>query len=214
MDLFTDFAGQLEQYLDGLVPERHPEMQKMERRAQEDNFPIVGAASGQFCYMLARLIGARNVFEMGSGYGYSTAWFARAVVENGGGKVHHVVWSDELSQRARQHLSALGFDGVVEYRVSEAVTALRETPGPFDLIFNDIDKEAYPQSLAIINEKLRPGGVLIVDNLLWHGQIFNQNDKAADTEAIREFTRMITTSPDWIASLVPIRDGLMVAMKR
>ena len=205
---------QMEAYLDGLVPARVAEMQAMESYAHQTNFPIVGPASGQFCYLIARLIGARRIFEMGSGYGYSTAWFSRAVTENGGGTVYHVVRDDALSQRARQHLGALGFDGVVQYRVAEAVQTLRETDGPFDLIFNDIDKQAYPDSLPVIAEKLRPGGVLIVDNLLWHGQILDQNDHERSTEAIRKFTQLITTSPDWITSLVPIRDGLMVARKR
>lgn len=204
---------ELEAYLNSIVPARAPEVQAMEAIADKTDFPIVGPASGQFCYMIARMIGARKVFELGSGYGYSTAWFARAVRENGGGQVYHVVWSDELSQQARQHLGALGFDGTVQYRVAEAVQTLRETEGPFDLIFNDIDKHAYPESLPVIYEKLRPGGVLIVDNLLWHGQIMDSGDRQRDTQAIREFTRLITTSPQWIASLVPIRDGLMVAYK-
>ena len=205
--------AQLGSYLDGLVPQRPAEMQRMEQYAQQTGFPIVGPASGQFCYMLARMIQARQVFELGSGYGYSTAWFARAVQENGGGDVYHVVWNDDLSQRARQHLEKLGYGALIHYRVSEAVQALRETEGPFDLIFNDIDKHAYPESLPVISEKLRPGGVLIVDNLLWHGAVLN-GDHSRDTEAIREFTQIITTSPDWIASLVPIRDGLMVAYKK
>ncbi|RPJ52042.1 MAG: O-methyltransferase [Chloroflexi bacterium] len=205
---------QLEEYLNGLVPARPAEMQAMERYARETNFPIVGPASGAFCYLIARMVGARRVFELGSGYGYSTAWFARAVVENGGGTVHHVVWNEELSQRARQHLAKLGYNGTVQYRVSEAVQALKETEGPFDLIFNDIDKHAYPSSLPVIYEKLRPGGVLIVDNLLWHGQVMDPDDHQRDTEAIREFTRLITTSPEWVTSLVPIRDGLMVGYKK
>ncbi len=205
---------QLETYLDSLVPARPAEMQAMERYAHETNFPIVGPASGEFCYMIARMIGARRVFELGSGYGYSTAWFARAVKENGGGVVHHVVWDENLSRQARQHLAKLGYDGIVRFRVSEAVQALRETEGPFDLIFNDIDKQGYPDSLPVIYKKLRPGGVLIVDNLLWHGQVMDSNDHQRSTEAIREFTRRISTSPDWITSLVPIRDGLMVGYKK
>lgn len=219
--------SQLEAYLNSLVPERPAEMQRMEQYAQQVNFPIVGPASGQFCYLIARLINARRVFEMGSGYGYSTAWFARAVQENGvqengapdgqsnrKGEVYHVVWKEELSQRARQHLQSLGLGDLIQYRVAEAVQTLQETDGPFDIIFNDIDKNGYPRSLPIIEEKLRPGGVLIVDNLIWHGQILDPSDHEPDTESIREFTRLITTSPRWITSLVPIRDGLMVAMKK
>lgn len=203
----------LHQYLDGLVPPRPPELEAMEAWAREHRFPIVGPAAGQFCYLVARLIGARAVFELGSGYGYSTAWFARAVKENGGGVVHHVVWDEELSRRARRHLAALGVGDVVRYVVGEAVQALRETPGPFDLIFNDIEKQDYPASLPVIEAKLRPGGVLIADNLLFHGRIFDTADRSASVEGIRAFTRMVTAAPGWVATVVPIRDGLLVAQK-
>src|SRR5439155_12201731 len=107
---------ELNEYLEGLVPARPAEMQAMEAYAREHKFPIIGPASGYLCYLIARLTGARRIFELGSVYGYSTAWFARAVQENlalsgvEGGVVHHVVWSEELSQKARGHLSKLGYD--------------------------------------------------------------------------------------------------------
>jgi caffeoyl-CoA O-methyltransferase len=205
---------QLRDYVDRLVPPRPAEMQVMEEYARETGFPIIGTASGYLCYQLARMIGATRIFELGSGYGYSTAWFARAVQEQGGGVVHHVVWDEELSQKARGHLGALGYGDIVQYHVAEAVETLRGTPGPFDLIFNDIDKHGYPASLPVIAEKLRPGGVLIIDNMLWHGAIFDDSDQSPATVGVKEFTRLITTDPGWIASLVPIRDGVIVAYKR
>lgn len=189
-------------------------MQAMEAYARKIDFPIIGSSSGYLCYQVARMIGARRVFELGSGYGYSTAWFARAVSENGGGEVFHVVWDEELSKQARQHLAVLGYTDMIRYHVAEAVHTLRETPGPFDLIFNDINKEDYAASLPVINEKLRRGGVLVVDNMLWHGQIFEAGDKSPATESVRKLTELLTHSPDWIVSLVPVRDGVMVAYKK
>jgi predicted O-methyltransferase YrrM len=186
----------------------------MEAYARDIGFPIIGPASGYLCYLIARMIGARHVFEMGSGYGYSTAWFARAVQENGGGAVYHVVWNEELSQKAREHLRALGFESVVQYHVTEAVQLLGEIPGPFDLIFNDVDKQAYPDSLPVIADRLRPGGVLIVDNMFWGGRVFDESDASSSTQGVRELTRLITADPAWSASIVPIRDGLLVAYKK
>ncbi len=206
-------APQLSQYLQTLIPTRPPEMQAMEAYARDARFPIVGPVAGHLCYQLARMIGARRIFEMGSGFGYSTAWFARAVKENGGGTVFHVVWDDALSRRAKVHLSALGFEGIVEYRVGEAVAELRRTEGLFDLIFNDIDKEGYPASLPVIAEKLRPGGLLVVDNMLWHGRIFAARDRSPQTHGVRELTRLIASDPRWISSIIPVRDGLLVAWR-
>ena len=200
-------------YLDGLVPSRPQELQDMESYAVRHEFPIVGPACAHVCYQIARMIGARRIFELGSGYGYSTAFFAKAVQENGGGDVHHVVWDEDLSKKARGHLAALGVDDVVRYHVAEAIATLKETPGPFDLIFDDISKKDYPASLPEIARKLRPGGVLIVDNMLWSRRVMDASDRSDDTEGVREMTRLLSQS-DWISSVVPIRDGLLLALKR
>ena len=205
---------QVQEYLASLVPPREPELQKMEETAAKNDFPIIGPACGYYCYQLARMINAKSVFELGSGYGYSTAWFAKAVRENGGGVVHHTVWDDELSKQAQAHLSALGNADVVQFHNAEAVETLRQTEGPFDIIFNDIDKEGYPGSLPVIKEKLRHGGILIIDNMLWHGQTLDPNDHEKTTEAIRRFTRDVTSDLDWIVSLIPARDGMIVAYKK
>ena len=94
---------------------------------------------------------------------------------------------------------------------SVEVATLRETPGEFDLIFNDIEKEDYPAALATIETKLRPGGLLLADNLLWSGRIFDAADRSAATEGIRRFTNLLLENPRWTASVIPIRDGLLVA---
>lgn len=200
-------------YLERMQPERSPELQRMEAWAREHNFPILDPVSAQFCYQVTRLCGARRVFEMGSGYGYSTAWFARAVQENGGGEVHHTVLDAQLSARARHSLDALGYGELMRYHVQDALDALAETEGQFDLIFNDIDKQQYPGSLALTAEKLRPGGVLLVDNLLWYGRIFSALDHDPATQSIRSFTLQVMRDPAWNASIVPVGDGLLLALR-
>jgi caffeoyl-CoA O-methyltransferase len=206
-------SDDLRAYLDDLVPERPAELQRMEAYARAHSFPIIGPAAGQCCYVLTRLVRASRVFELGSGYGYSTAWFARAVAENGGGEVHHVVWDAALSARAREHLAALGYDDIVRYHVAEAVGVLRGATGLFDVIFMDIDKAGYPAALSAIAERLRPGGLLVVDNALWSGRVFDPADAATDTAAIREATQILMTDTTWATTLVPIRDGLLVAVR-
>jgi len=211
-NLLTYEAAQ--DYLTTLVPQREKEMQDMEDYAEKNKFPIIGPACGYYCYQLARMIKAQSVFELGSGYGYSTAWFAKAVAENGGGVVHHTVWDEKLSSMAQTHLAALGREKLVQYHVGEAVETLRNTKGPFDIIFNDIDKTGYPASLPVIKERLRSGGILIIDNMLWSGRIFDNADQSDATKGVREFTKQITTDPAWIVSLAPMRDGMIVAYKQ
>ena len=207
-------APRLAAYLDELVPPRPARLAELEVEARRTDFPIIGPATGQLCYLLARLSGARRVFELGSGFGYSTAWFARAVKENGGGTVHHVVWDADLSRRARENLSALGLADVVQFHVGEAVAALEGVNGSFDLVFNDIDKQDYPKALDVIVTKLKPGGLLLADNLLWGGRIFNKRDLSRATRGIREFTRRVQADPRWTSTVIPIRDGLLVAHRR
>jgi predicted O-methyltransferase YrrM len=204
-------APEVSQLLEKLVPDRPDVMLQMEQRARDTAFPIIGPAAGHFCYLVARILQAKRVFELGSGYGYSTAWFARAVRENGGGAVWHTVWDQALSHDARRYLDALGYSDLIHFELGESVERLRLTDGPFDLIFNDIDKAGYPASLDVIETKLRPGGVLIVDNALWSGRVFQEADRSANTEGVREITRRLTTDPKWTATIVPIRDGLLFA---
>ncbi len=184
--------AKVQEYLIKLVPPREPEMVAMERIAARTRFPIIGPAAGYYCYQVARQIGARSVFELGSGYGYSTAWFAKAVQENGGGEVHHTVWDEKLSQRAREHLARMGFDGTIRFHVAEAVATLRKQARLFDLIFCDIEKKDYPAALPVIKQKLRLGGVLIIDNMLWGGRVLSSQDRTADTQGVRKFTTAIT----------------------
>lgn len=201
-------------YLQDLARHGDPVLARMEERAHQNRFPIIGPIAGRFCYQVARMLKARRVFELGSGYGYSTLWFAKAVAENGGGEVFHNVWDEGLSRDARAYIVEAGLDHLVRYRVSEAVQALREAEGPFDIIFNDIDKEGYPASLPVIKEKLRPGGALIIDNMLWHGRLFDPADRDPSTQGVHEATRRIYADPDFCASLLPLRDGLILALRR
>jgi caffeoyl-CoA O-methyltransferase len=210
MDLF---APQLTDYLNELARHGDPVLERLEKQAAESRFPIIGPPAGQFCYLVARLIRARRIFELGSGFGYSTLWFAKAVRDNGGGEVHHTVWDDELSRQARANVEAAGLTEIVRFQVREAVAALRQAEGQFDIIFNDIDKHGYPDSIPVIKRFLRPGGVLIIDNMLWHGRAWDTSDTDPSTEGVRKVTQMIRDDPEFISSLVPIRDGMITAMR-
>ena len=211
----------IKEYQNSLLPKRDPVFLEMEQYARDNDFPIIELAVGQLCYQISTMIDAKYIFEMGSGYGYSTAWFARAlkeryeIVPDTPGIVYHVVWDEALSKMAQDFLQRLGYQEHVEYQVGEAVEALEEfKEESLDLIFCDIDKEAYPDALPVIKEKLRPGGVLLIDNMLWYGRILDKRDTTASTEGVREFTRLITTDPDWIVSLLPVGDGVIMAVKK
>lgn len=205
----TAFAS----YLENLIPPRSPVIQEMEAYARGNRFPIVGPAVGQLFYVLTRLSGARRVFELGSGYGYSTSWFAMGVRDNGGGEVYHVVWDEGLSRAARGYLERIGLGPVMRFYVSEAVTALRNTDGRFDIIFSDIEKEGYPASLPVIKEHLNAGGLLLADNMFWRGKVVDPRATDAATEGVRSFTRAVFADRDFTSTIIPLRDGVLLARR-
>jgi caffeoyl-CoA O-methyltransferase len=214
-DLYQDIhQPALAAYLEGLIPPRPPVLQEMEAYAQRTRFPIVGPAVGQLFYLLTRLGRARRVFELGSGYGYSTAWFAMGVRDNGGGEVFHVVWDEDLSRSAREYLRRMGLAELVRFRVSEAVEELRRTDGQFDVVFSDIEKEGYPASLPVIKRHLAPGGLMLADNMFWRGRVLDPSCTDAETRGVREFTRDVFADPEFVSTIVPLRDGVLVARKR
>jgi len=207
------YHPQLPNYLESLVPPRPAILQAMEAHAKATDFPIVGPVVGQFFYLITRLTGATRVFELGSGFGYSTAWFALAVRENGGGEVHHVVWDENLSKQAQEFLRGLDLLDIVRFHVGEAVQTLQQVGGEYDIIFCDIDKDGYPASWEVVKRHLRVGGVALYDNMLWSGRIWDDSDASAATQGIRELTRLISEDSDFTFSLLPLRDGVAMAMR-
>lgn len=207
------YHPQLPEYLEALVPQRPPILQAMEAHAKAINFPMIGPVIGQFFYLITRLMGATRVFELGSGFGYSTAWFALAVRENGGGEVHHVVWDENLSKQAQEYLRQMDLLDIVRFHVGEAVQTLQQVGGEYDIIFCDIDKDGYPASWQVVKQHLRVGGVALYDNMLWSGRIWDDSDASAATQGIRELTRLIQQDSDFLFSLLPLRDGVAMGVK-
>jgi len=203
----------LTEYLESLVARPHPLLLEMEQRAAETNFPIVGPVVGHLFYWLTRLTGARRVFELGSGFGYSTAWFALAVRENGGGIVHHTVWDADLSRQAQAYLARLELNDLMRYHVGEAVETLQRVGGEYDIIFCDIDKIGYPQSLPVVKRHQRTGGLALYDNALWGGRVWGIHETTESTEAIRALTQQMGRDPDLQTVLLPARDGVLAAIK-
>ncbi|MGH9449757.1 MAG: O-methyltransferase [Terriglobia bacterium] len=202
----------VEKYLNGLLPARDAVLRDMERYAEKFDVPIVGPACGRVLFQLARSIGAKRVFELGSAIGYSTLWLARAVGTKG-----TVFYTDSDSLNARRAEAYLRRAGVldrVRILTGDALKLLKSTEGQFDFIFNDVNKVQYPEVLRMAGPRLRAGGILVTDNVLWSGRVAKpagKNDAA--TKAIQEFNRKLYRSKNFFTTVVPLRDGLAVAVK-
>ncbi|MCP4550137.1 MAG: O-methyltransferase [bacterium] len=190
-----------------------PLLAEMHELAAERRFPIVGPEVGRFLFQLVRMMNAGRIFEMGSGFGYSALWFARAMEGAGEGEIY-VTDSDKGNiQLARKYHLRAGVAERITYLTGYAQDMLQVTPGLFDIIFCDIDKEQYPEIYDIVRKRLRIGGALVVDNLLWSGAVADPEDTRASTEGIRVFTERMWSSPEFASSLLPVRDGLGLHIK-
>lgn len=202
--------AQVERYFYGLLPPRDAVLREIERQARRRHIPIVGPAVGRLLHQLAQLIGARRVFEMGSAIGYSTIWLARAVGPSG-----IVYYTDSDAANAREAIGYFRRAGVrnrIQVIVGEALEALDKTRGQFDLIFNDVDKESYPVVFRKAVPRLRRGGLLITDNVLWSGRVARPARDPA-TRAIQQFNRLLYRSRQLSTTILPLRDGLAVCQK-
>lgn len=205
----------IEGYLGELLGGEHPVADQMEELARERDFPIVGRVVGVTLEVLARAVGARRVLEMGSGYGYSAYWFARAVGD--GGEVHMTEGDPANQEQAAAFLGHAGFGDRVTSHVGNALEIIDQVPGELDVVFNDIDKGDYPIAWAKASERIRVGGLYLCDNVLWSGRVVE--DEVTDdvrpgwTQRIREHNEAVATDERYRSTIVPTRDGVMVAIR-
>lgn len=203
---------EVEQYVYDLLPHSDAVLREMEQHAAEHNVPIVGPAVGRMLHLIARIARAHTIFEAGSAIGYSTLWWALAVGD--GGRVIYTDSDPENARRARASFEKAGVEKRIQIEIGDSLEILKRQSQQFDIVFNDVDKEAYPQVLKLASGKVRKGGVYIVDNTLWSGRVarpLGAGDKS--TAAIVEHNRELAASKDWFSTLIPLRDGVSVAMR-
>lgn len=205
-------ASPIEDYLYGLLPARDSVLTEMEAAAANRNIPIVGPAVGRVLFQLAVISEAKSVFEMGSAIGYSTIWWARAVGD--GGRVIYTDGDRKNADEARGYFERAGVADRITIKVGDALEILSEQKSEFDIIFCDLDKEDYPRAFRLARPRLKKNGLLVADNVLWSGKVAEKNPGEASTRAIQEFNRLLYSSPDLFPAILPIRDGIAVAVKK
>jgi predicted O-methyltransferase YrrM len=201
----------VEDYLAKLPGPTHPGQAEMEKIAAERDFPIIGPQVGRLCEQLALAVGARDVFEMSSGFGYSTLFFAHAVSESG--RVVHTDNDKGLSDEAKQLLGRAGVAARVTFEVGNALEVITRYAGPFDVIFIDVDKVDYPKALDLARVRVRPGGFIVTDNVLWSGRVAEAGDWDEETRAIDRYNKAAGEAPDLLTTILPLRDGVALHYK-
>jgi caffeoyl-CoA O-methyltransferase len=216
--IYTPISDEMADYI-RTVSLREPEALKRQRLDTDDHPQSsmqISPEQGQFLYFLAKLVGAKNTLEVGVFMGYSSSWVAMALPADG--KVIACDVSEEYTTRARQTWKEAGVEDKVELRLRPAVETLDELlaqgrAGSFDFAFIDADKPNYWNYYERALQLVRTGGLIAIDNVLWHGDVINPDDHSPHTEAIRDFNRKIHADQRVSLTLATIGDGLMLACK-
>ena len=198
------------EYLDQLLTQQDPLLVEMEAYAAEHRVPIADREVSRFIEITARITGARKALEIGMAIGYTVIHLARGMGEQG--RVVTIDPSDEMIGAATGYLKRAGLMDRVEIKRGKALEVMPQLDETFDMLFIDAVKEEYAQYLDLGLPRLRTGGVVIVDNLLWGGRVAS-GDTESSTAALREFNPYFINHPQLLAEVLPVGDGLGYAVK-
>ncbi len=207
----------VEQYLSSLNHVSDSVLQDIARSGQERHLPLVDAEVGVLLRVLVMALRATRILEIGTAVGYSGIWMAGALPE--GGMLLTMEVDEQRVQEARGNFARAGVDKRVNVISGNARLLLAKVSGPFDLIFQDGDKQMYGPMLDRLVDLLRPGGLLVTDNVLWDGDVVpgfgaRKHSDPADGEAIAKYNEQIHNHPSLVTSIVPLRDGVAISVKR
>lgn len=204
-------------YLAGLRVDPHERLALIDREGRGEGLPLVYPDTGALLHTLALGCGARRILEIGTCIGYSTLWMATALPADG--TLMTMEYDAARAARAREHFAAAGYGGRVSVIVGDATRFLHKIAGPFDFIFQDSDKKLYEPMLDRLIELLRPGGLLVADNILWNGEVIpgyvgKKKYSDEDTAAIAGFSRRVASDSRLYTSFLQVGDGVSVSVKR
>lgn len=198
----------IEKYLMSLAKEDDKHILEMERIAKESDFPIVDRLVGRLLFVLTKLKKPKLVIELGSGFGYSAYWFARALDK---GRVVLTDNSEENMGFARRTFRETGLSRKAEFRVGNAIEIARSYKN-IDILFIDIDKHQYFEAVQTLLPNLSRNAIIIADNSLWYGRVTGK-ERDRETLGIKQFNQYLFDNEDFFTTILPLRDGVLVAYK-
>ncbi|HZT76811.1 MAG TPA: O-methyltransferase [Vicinamibacterales bacterium] len=206
----------VERYLASLNRAGSPVLDAIAQSGKARDLPLIDAEVGALLRVLATAIDARSILEIGTAIGYSGIWLAGALPPDG--RLITLELSEERAREARENFARAGVADRATIIVGDAALKLAKVSGPFDLIFLDTDKQLYLTLLDRLVALLRPGGLLVTDNVLWDGEVVpgyvaEPKRRPEDTRAVSAFNERVAAHPDLLTSVVPLRDGVSISVK-
>jgi predicted O-methyltransferase YrrM len=173
---------------------------------------LSGAVQGKVLEMISRMISPHRILEIGTFTGYSALALAKGLEE--GGRLLTIECNEEMERFIRRYLEKSGMTNRIQLIIGDAVDIIPKLDETFDLVFIDADKEQYPDYYELVLPKLRPGGFMLADNVLWDGKVIEPDtDSDKETMGIKTFNRLVKEDPLVEQVMLPVRDGLMLVRK-
>ena len=196
---------QVEEYIKSLPFEEDTVLKEMEEFGKKTNFPIVGNLVGRFLYIITKIKKPSLVVEVGSGFGYSAYWFAKAIDK---GKVVLTDYREENINMAKQFFEKGKLTEKAEFYIGDGIEIAKNFKN-IDIFFLDLEKSRYLEAVKSLKENISKEGLIIADNVLWHGNVIKENvDKK--TDAIKKFNEYMFLN--YFSAILPVRDGLLLAL--
>ncbi|GAB7025883.1 O-methyltransferase [Geotalea toluenoxydans] len=196
-------------YLMTLQPEEDPRLLAMEEKAAAMNFPIIDRQVGRFLHLLTLLKRPKLVVELGSGFGYSALWIARALED--GARIVLTEYAEKNLAYARGVFTEEGLAEKAEFRTGNALE-LGQEYDDIDILFIDMDKYLYPAALEAMLPHLAPKALLIADNALWRGRVVETLDTKSN-EPVKKFNEIMSRHDSFFTTILPVGDGVLIAYR-
>jgi len=215
MSFFDENFPDVERYMETHTSEE-PEILKRLRREtyQKTTQPhmISGYTQGRFLSILSHILKPENILEIGTFTGYATLSLAEGLAENG--KIYTIDNNEDLAYLPKKYFQESECSSGIEFILGDAKEEIIKLDVVFDLIFIDADKQNYPLYIDLVKPKLRSGGIILIDNVLWYGKVTDEKAKDISTQKIREVNKKITEDSDFENVILPLRDGIHLIRKK
>ena len=215
MSFFSELSPEMDDYLEKYCsqePEILARLREETYRVTEQPHMISGKQQGRFLAIISKFLSPKNVLEIGTFTGYATLCLAEGLAENG--KITTLDINEELSYLLKKYFAESDFAEKINFCLQDGREFLQNTDEMYDLVFIDGNKVAYVDYLNLIKPRLRSGGVVLFDNVLWYGKVLEENPKSKMTKKIKELNEIVSKDDDFENLILPLRDGINLIRKK
>lgn len=215
MSFFEEQCPEMDRYLEDHASQEPALLKRLRKETyQKTTQPhmISGYQQGRLLSIISKLLRPKSILEIGTFTGYATLCMAEGLAT--GGTITTLDINEDLAYLPKKYFAESEYASQIKFRLENAVEFLEHTTETYDLVFVDADKENYVQYFELVKPKLNSGGVLMFDNVLWYGKVLDENPKKKSTLNIKQLNQILAEDPDFENLILPLRDGLNLALKK